>query len=64
MANILIIDDERPIRNTLKEILEYLEIEDDYFHKRCNDFRSPHLWNYVDNNWHLRHTVNKDGTDD
>jgi len=23
MANILIIDDERPIRNTLKEILEY-----------------------------------------
>ena len=40
------------------------EIDEDYFHLRCNDFRSPHLWKEVDGKWHLRHTVNKDGVDD
>ena len=29
MASILIIDDERPIRNTLKEILEYEKYQDE-----------------------------------
>ena len=48
----------------LKEILDYLNIGEDYFRKRCDDFRSPHLWKYENNQWKLRHTVNKDGTDD
>ena len=26
--------------------------------------RSPHLWHKFDNQWLLRHTVNKDGLDD
>ncbi len=48
----------------LNEVLDYLEIDIEYFKKRCDDFRSPHLWNYIDNRWLLRHTVNNDGTDD
>ena len=56
-------DGELPDRY-LKEILDYLEIDEHYFHKRCDDFRSPHLWKLEGNQWKLRHTVNKDGTDD
>ena len=48
----------------LNEVLEYLEIDEDYFHKRCDEFRSPHLWKHDNNKWHLRHTVNKNGYDD
>jgi len=46
------------------EIMEYLKIDPDYFHDLCDEFRSPHLWKNENNNWRLRHTVNKDGTDD
>ena len=46
------------------EIMKYLNINENYFHKLCNRFRSPHLWKKIKNNWHLRHTANKDGTDD
>ena len=34
------------------------------FDKICDEFRSPHLWEKQSNSWSLRHTVNKDGTDD
>mgnify|MGYP001158606059 CR=1 FL=1 len=34
------------------------------FIKLCERFRSPHLWKKIKNKWHLRHTCNKDGTDD
>jgi hypothetical protein len=44
--------------------MEYLEIKENYFLKLCDKFRSPHLWKKIKNKWHLRHTVNKDGTDD
>lgn len=63
MALVKRFDGELPDRY-LSEVLRYLEIDEDYFHLRCNDFRSPHLWKEVDGKWHLRHTVNKDGVDD
>ena len=34
------------------------------FNKHCDKFRSPHLWKKVKTKWKLRHTANKDGTDD
>ena len=46
------------------ESMKYLNINKNYFHKLCNRFRSPHLWKKVKSKWHLRHTANKDGTDD
>jgi N-acetyl sugar amidotransferase len=47
-----------------KEIMEYLEIDPDHFMKICDQFRSPHLWNKINNEWQLRHTVWGGGTDD
>jgi hypothetical protein len=47
-----------------KEVMEYLEIDPDYFIKLCDKFRSPHLWTKVKGEWKLRHTVNEDGVDD
>tara|TARA_X000000950_G_scaffold277437_1_gene366846 strand:- start:7787 stop:8926 length:1140 start_codon:yes stop_codon:yes gene_type:complete len=46
------------------EIMDYLEIDPDYFHELCNKFRSPHLWEKINGEWKLRHTVNLDGIDD
>ncbi len=50
--------------NYFKEIMKYLNINENYFHKLCDKFRSPHLWKKIKNKWYLRHTVNKNGTDD
>lgn len=47
-----------------KEIMDYLEIKPERFFELCDQFRSPHLWKKVGGEWRLRHTVNKDGTDD
>ena len=46
------------------EIMSYLKIKPEFFLRLVNKFRSPHLWKKINNNWKLRHTVNKDGTDD
>jgi N-acetyl sugar amidotransferase len=47
------------------EIMEYLEIDPDYFRNGlCDKFRSPHLWNKVNGEWKLRHNVWGGGTDD
>ena len=47
------------------EIMNYLEIDPDHFHKICNQFRSPHLWGKDSNNeWKLRHNVMLTGLDD
>ncbi len=46
------------------EIMRYLEIKRSDFFKTVDKFRSPHIWKKVKNRWKLRHTVNKDGTDD
>ena len=47
-----------------KEIMDYLNIKPNFFHKLCDKFRSPHLWKKVKGKYYLRHTVNEDGTDD
>ena len=46
------------------EIIDYLGIKSDEFYELCDKFRSPHLWKKTGNRWGLRHTSNKDGTDD
>lgn len=46
------------------EIMNYLDIQPERFMELCDKFRSPHLWNKVNGEWKLRHTVNNDGTDD
>jgi len=46
------------------EIIDYLGIKKNFFFKLCDKFRSPHLWRKIKNKYYLRHTVNKDGTDD
>ena len=56
-------DGEIPTKYT-SEVLEYLNIKKKYFFNLLEKFRSPHLWKRSNNNWHLRHTANKDGTDD
>jgi len=43
------------------EVMEYIGMEPDRFHKLCDEFRSPHLWAKVKGEWKLRHTVNHDG---
>ena len=48
----------------LKEILEYIDLNPSEFDKLCDSFRSPHLWKKTSRGYKLRHTVNKDGTDD
>jgi N-acetyl sugar amidotransferase len=47
-----------------KEILNYLNLKEDFFMSHLDKFRSPHLWKKIKKKWRLRHTVNKDGTDD
>ena len=56
-------DGEIPTKYT-NEVLEYLDIKKKYFFNLLDKFRSPHLWKRCNNNWYLRHTANKDGTDD
>ncbi len=46
------------------EIIKYLGIKKNIFFKTLEKFRSPHLWKKQGKIWRLRHTVNKDGTDD
>lgn len=46
------------------EIMKYYNIKENYFVKNLDKFRSPHLWKKIKKKWYLRHTVNKDGTDD
>lgn len=47
-----------------KEFLEYIDSSEEEFWETVNKHRSPHIWKEVDGEWKLRHTVNKDGTDD
>jgi len=50
--------------NYFSDTMKYLGINENFFIKLCERFRSPHLWKKIKNKWHLRHTCNKDGTDD
>ena len=46
------------------EIMKYYKINENYFFKLCEKFRSPHLWKKIGKKWYLRHTANNDGIDD
>ena len=46
------------------ELMEYLNIKPKNFFRNLDKFRSPHLWKKINGEWRLRHTVNRDGTDD
>ena len=47
------------------DVINHLEIDEKKFLKLCDNFRSPHIWKKISKgNWKLRHTVNRDGTDD
>lgn len=39
------------------DVMNYLDIEPNYFLKHTNKFRSPHLWKKVKNKWILKHTA-------
>ena len=56
-------DGEMPERY-FSETMKYYDIKENYFLKLCDKFRSPHLWKKNGKKRHLRHTANKDGTDD
>jgi hypothetical protein len=47
------------------EIMEYIDMDPEYFHKLCDKFRSPHLWvKDAEGNWKLRHNVAGTGLND
>ncbi len=47
------------------EIMKYIDMEPEYFHQLCDQFRSPHLWGKdQEGQWKLRHNVAKTGLDD
>ena len=56
-------DGELP-KKYLREFCDYIKITENEFHDIVDRFRSHHLWKKVDNQWRLRHTVNRDGCDD
>ena len=47
-----------------KEFLEYIDTTEDKFWDAMDKHRSPHIWNKVNGEWKLRHTVSNTGTDD
>ena len=49
-----------------KEVMQYLDIDPDYFqHELTDKFRSPHLWGKDESGvWKLRHTVAQEGLND
>ena len=40
-----------------REFLEYIDINEDEFHKIIDRYRSPHLWSKKNNEWELLHKV-------
>ena len=49
-------DGERP-KKYLKDILEYLSLDEKEFDEIIDKFRSPHLWEKIKNKWVLKHAV-------
>ncbi len=41
----------------LEEVMDYLEMDPEYFSQLCDKFRSPHLWKKEEGEWKLRHAV-------
>tara|TARA_Y100001954_G_scaffold167324_1_gene177616 strand:- start:16897 stop:18123 length:1227 start_codon:yes stop_codon:yes gene_type:complete len=46
------------------EFLEYIDTSEEEFWNTVDKFRSPHIWNFENGDWKLRHTVSNNGTDD
>lgn len=40
-----------------REVMDYLEMSPDRFLELCDEFCSPHLWEWVNGEWKLRHQV-------
>ena len=40
-----------------QEVMDYLEMKGEDFHKLCDEFRSPHLWSREGGEWRLKHQV-------
>jgi N-acetyl sugar amidotransferase len=40
-----------------RDVMNYIEMEDERFYELCDTFRSPHLWRKVDDEWKLLHQV-------
>lgn len=40
-----------------RDVLDFIEMEDEQFYELCDSFRSPHLWNKENGEWQLRHLV-------
>lgn len=40
-----------------QEVMDYLEMSPEEFHRLCDEFRSPHLWEKAGDQWRLRHQV-------
>jgi len=49
-------DGEFPERD-LNELMQYLDMSINDFNSLCDKFRSPHLWEKLDNTWNLKHSV-------
>jgi len=47
-----------------KEVMDYIGIKPERFMELCEQYRSPHLWKKIGNDWKLRYTVALDGADD
>jgi len=56
-------DGEKPKRY-MSDLMDYLDMSEEYFMELCDNARSPHLWVKESGDWKLRHTVNKDGAND
>ena len=41
------------------EIMKYYNINENYFMKLCDKFRSRHKWKKIGKKWYLRHTANR-----
>ncbi len=41
----------------MKDILEYLSLDEKEFDEIIDKFRSPHLWEKIKNKWVLKHAV-------
>ena len=49
-------DAEFPERH-FKDFLEYINLSEENFWKKVNDYRSPHLWKKEKGRWIIKHTV-------
>ena len=40
-----------------KDFLDYVSLDEEQFFNTLDKFRSPHLWEFTDDQWRLKHTV-------